>query len=75
MPSLHVVDIFSSDLARELVTRCIAITSIFSIISYFVIRRYQTKVDDLKKKLPLLFVIFGVVMLINILYVLSRNMQ
>ena len=67
------VDILSSDLAKELVTRCIAITAIFSIISYFVIRRYQTKVDNLKKKLPLLFVIFGVVMLINILYVLSKN--
>jgi hypothetical protein len=67
------VDILSSELARELVTRCIAITAIFSIISYFVIRRYQSKVDDLKKKLPLLFVIFGVVMLINILYVLSKN--
>jgi len=67
------VDILSSELARELVTRCIAITAIFSIISYFIIRRYQAKVDDLKKKLPLLFVIFGVVMLINILYVLSKN--
>jgi len=67
------VDILSSELARELVTRCIAITAIFSIISYFIIRRYQSKVDDLKKKLPLLFVIFGVVMLINILYVLSKN--
>jgi len=67
------VDILSSDLARELVTRCIAITAIFSMISYFVIRRYQTKVDNLKKKLPLLFVVFGVVMLINILYVLSKN--
>ena len=67
------VDILSSDLAKELVTRCIAITAIYSIISYFVIRRYQSKVDDLKKKLPLLFVTFGVVMLINILYVLSKN--
>jgi hypothetical protein len=67
------VDIISSDLAKELVTRCIAITAIYSIISYFVIRRYQSKVADLKKKLPLLFVTFGVVMLINILYVLSKN--
>ena len=67
------VDILSSDLAKELVTRCIAITAIYSIISYFIIRRYQSKVDDLKKKLPLLFVTFGVVMLINILYVLSKN--
>jgi len=67
------VDILSSELARELVTRCIAITAIFSTISYFIIRRFQSKVDDLKKKLPLLFVIFGVVMLINILYVLSKN--
>jgi len=67
------VDILSSELARELVTRCIAITAIFSIISYFIMRRYQSKVDDLKKKLPLLFVIFGVAMLINILYVLSKN--
>ena len=67
------IDILSSELARELVTRCIAITSIFSIIAYFVIRKYQAKVDNLKTKLPLLFVIFGVVMLINILYVLSKN--
>ena len=67
------VDILSSDLAKELVTRCIAITAIYSIISYFVIRRYQSKVDNLKTKLPLLFVTFGVVMLINILYVLSKN--
>jgi hypothetical protein len=67
------VDILSSDLAKELVTRCIAITAIYSIISYFVIRRYQSKVDNLKTKLPLLFVTFGIVMLINILYVLSKN--
>ncbi|CUR52429.1 protein of unknown function [Nitrosotalea devaniterrae] len=67
------VDILSSVLAKELVTRCIAITAIFSIISYFIIRRYQSKVDNLKTKLPLLFVIFGVVILINILYVLSKN--
>lgn len=67
------VDVLSSDIVKELVTRCIAITAIFSIISYFIIRRYQSKVDNLKTRLPLLFVIFGVVMLINILYVLSKN--
>ena len=67
------VDILSSDLAKELVTRCIAITAIYSIISYFIIRRYQSTVDNLKTKLPLLFVTFGIVMLINILYVLSKN--
>lgn len=67
------VDILSSDLAKELVIRCIAITAIYSIISYFIIRRYQSKVDNLKTKLPLLFVTFGIVMLINILYVLSKN--
>lgn len=67
------VDVLSSDIVKELVTRCIAITVIFSIISYFIIRRYQSKVDNLKTRLPLLFVIFGVVMLINILYVLSKN--
>jgi hypothetical protein len=67
------VDILSSDLAKELVTRCIAITAIYSIISYFLIRRHQLTVDNLKTKLPLLFVTFGVVMPINILYVLSKN--
>jgi len=67
------VDIFSSDLARELVTRCIIITAVFSIISYFIIRRYQSTLDKLKTKLPLLFVTFGIVVLINILYVLSKN--
>ena len=67
------VDILSSDLARELVTRCIVITAIYSIISYFIIRKYQSTLDKLKTKLPLLFVTFGVVMLINILYVVSKS--
>ena len=67
------VDILSSVIAKELVTRCVIITGIFSIISYFIIQRYQLKVDSLMTKLPLFFVIFGVVMLINILYVLSKN--
>lgn len=67
------LDVLSSDLARELVTRCIVITAIFSIISYFIIQRYQSKLDNLKKKIPILFVVFGVVMLINIIYVLNRN--
>jgi len=67
------VDILSSNLAKELVTRCIIITGIYSIISYFIIRRYQSTLDKLKTKLPLLFVTFGVVILINILYVLSKN--
>jgi uncharacterized membrane protein len=67
------VDIFSSVLARELVTRCIVITAIYSVISYFIIRRYQSTLDKLKTKLPLLFVTFGIVMLINILYVLSKS--
>jgi len=67
------VDILSSDLTRELVTRCIVITAIYSIISYFIIRKYQSTLDKLKTKLPLLFVTFGVVMLINILYVVSKS--
>ena len=69
------VDILSSELAKELVTRCIVITAIYSIISYFIIQRYQSKLDSLKKKLPLLFVTFGIVILVNILYVLSKNPQ
>jgi hypothetical protein len=67
------VDILSSVIARELVTRCIVITAIYSIISYFIIRRYQSTLDKIKTKLPLLFVTFGIVMLINILYVLSKS--
>jgi hypothetical protein len=66
------VDILSSGLAQALVTRCIAITAIYSVISYFVIRRHKSTVDNLKIKLPLLFVIFGIVMLINILYSLEK---
>ncbi len=67
------VDILSSELTKELVTRCIAITAIYSIISYFIIRKYQFTADNFKTKLPLLFVTFGIVMLINILYVLNKN--
>jgi hypothetical protein len=59
-------------ITKELTARVVIITSIYSIISYFVIERHHSTSDNLATAIPLLFVTFGVVILISILYCLRR---
>lgn len=59
-------------IATELTTRVCIITLIYVIISYFIIQRHQVPADQLATSIPLLFVIFGVVMLISILFCLRK---
>jgi hypothetical protein len=61
-----------STIATELTTRVCVITLIFSIISYFIIQKHQGQADQLAVDIPLLFVTFGVVMLISILFCLRK---
>jgi len=64
--------ILSPGLAKELVTRVIAITSIYSIISYFIVGNILTHNKQPEIAISLLFVIFGVVILISVLYCLRK---
>ena len=61
------------DLRTELIARVSIITLFYSIISYLVIQRHIGLQDKLEISIPLLFVTFGVVVLINILYCLRRH--
>ncbi len=60
------------NLMTDIIVRVCIITSIFSIISFYLMRRYAATPGRLSTRIPLLFVVFGVVILINILYVLGR---
>lgn len=60
------------DLRTDLIARVCIITAAFSIISYFVIQRDAASPDRLSSAVPMLFVAFGVVILISILYDLKR---
>lgn len=53
---------------KDLVARVIIITAIYSIISYFVIQKYQSTPDRFTMGIPMMFVMFGAVLLISILY-------
>jgi len=64
--------VFSLGITRELTIRTIVITIIFSIISYVVIYKNSSTPEHLAISVPLLFVIFGVVMLIGILFCLRK---
>ena len=59
-------------IAKELITRVVIITSIYSIISFIIIERHHSTPNQLEVAIPLLFVIFGVVILISILYCLRK---
>ena len=58
-------------ITKELITRIVIITFIYSIISYVVIHKDRA-VFDQSIAIPLLFVAFGVVILISILYCLRK---
>ena len=66
------VSVFSLGITRELTIRTIVITIIFSIISYVVIYKNSSTPEQLAISVPLLFIIFGVVMLIGILFCLRK---
>ena len=60
------------NIRTDLIVRVCIITSAFSIISYFLILKHISTPDRLVVAIPLLFVVFGVVILISILYDLRR---
>jgi hypothetical protein len=61
------------DLTQSLIVRVLITTAIISIISYFVIKRGMVSPDRLRWAIPALFIVFGISILIQILYVLYRN--
>jgi len=65
------VKIFGT-LAKELTTRVVIITAIYSIISFIIIERHNPTPNQLEVAIPLLFVTFGVVVSISILYCLRK---
>ncbi len=67
-----VVGMFSAGITKALITRVVIITFIYSIISYLVIQKNTATQDQLTIAIPLIFVMFGVVILINILFCLRK---
>jgi hypothetical protein len=59
-------------LTKELTARVVIITSIYSIISFIIIERHHPTPNQLEISIPLLFVTFGVVILISTLYCLRK---
>lgn len=59
------------DLITGVILRICIITAVFSILSYYLMRKYTATQGRLKLGIPLLFVVFGVVVMINVLYVLE----
>ena len=59
------------DLITGMIVRICIITAVFSLISYFLFRKYTDTPSKIKRAMPLLFVLFGVVILINVLIVLE----
>jgi hypothetical protein len=57
---------------KELTARVIIITFFYAIISFILIERHHLTPDQLEVAIPLLFVAFGVVILISILYCLRK---
>lgn len=62
----------SLNIKTELTARVAIITFMYSIISYIVIQKDVATPDQLAIAVPLLFVTFGVVILISILFCLWR---
>ena len=58
-------------LITDLTTRVVIITSIYAIISYLVVQR-NYPLDQLAIGIPVLLVMFGIVIMISILFVLWR---
>jgi hypothetical protein len=56
----------------DLTARVCIITFIYSIISYAIMERYSITPSQLTMDIPLLFVTFGVVILISVLFDLRR---
>ncbi len=61
------------DLTQSLIVRVVITMAVFSIISHFVIKRNIVSPDRLKWAIPSLFVVFGISILIQILFVLGRS--
>lgn len=59
-------------ITADLTARVCIITFIYSIISYAIIERYPATPNQLAMDIPLLFVTFGVVILISVLFDLRR---
>ena len=59
-------------LTTELTARIAIITAIYSIISFIIIERHHPTLNQLEIAISSLFVIFGVVILVNILYCLRK---
>ncbi len=60
------------NIRTELIARVSIITLIYSIISYAVIQKNTVAPGQLATAIPLLFIAFGVVILISILYCLRK---
>lgn len=56
----------------DLIARVCIITAIMSIVSFFVIERHLTTPERLPVTIPFLFVVYGIVVMISILYDLKR---
>jgi len=59
-------------ISKELTARIVIITTIYSIISFIILERHNPAPNQLEIAIPLLFVTFGIVILVNILFCLRK---
>ncbi|HJU13979.1 MAG TPA: hypothetical protein VJ792_05930 [Candidatus Nitrosotalea sp.] len=64
---------YSSSLRREILARVCAITGVFSAVSYVIIERKAQDVAQVGVAVPLLFVLCGAVLVVNLIYALRRH--
>ncbi|HJU13157.1 MAG TPA: hypothetical protein VJ792_01695 [Candidatus Nitrosotalea sp.] len=64
---------YLSSLRREILTRVCTITAVFSALSYVIIERKSQEVTQIGIAIPLLFVLCGAVLVVNLLYALRRH--
>jgi hypothetical protein len=62
----------SIGITNELVTRICAITAVFSVISFVIVWKNVGIPGRLEMAIPPFFVLFGVVILISVLYCLKK---
>jgi len=67
-----VANLLRMGLTKELLARIGAITVIFMMVSLLVIQRHLSTPSKFTTDIPLLFVLYGIVMAINILFCLRK---
>ncbi|MEO9319097.1 MAG: hypothetical protein ABI361_00325 [Nitrososphaera sp.] len=63
-----------TSLRNALIIRLSTITAVYSVVSYILLRKeISSQISSIEITIPLLFVMFGVVVMINVMFALRRH--